>query len=203
MEKTITIIIIIGLLIFVVGVLLYLFVEYVKENIVLFRSFNWKIFGEVLLWRLFVTVRLLIFFIAGLFIAGWSIKEMLHTSGTDWGKIKATLSTVTLSERTINSKPEEFLTAVYEFQVEGNKYEVYDEVPRYSFMSVEKQIEEVRSLYETKDIFYSKDNPYQTSLKEEDTGIGMYISTLFVGFFLVLFSYWLVMEAYKQKLADY
>lgn len=203
MEKTITIIIIIGLLIFVVGVLLYLFFEYVKENIFLFRSFNWKIFGEILLWRLFVTVRLVIFFIAGLFIAGWSVKEMLQSSGTDWRKIKATLSTVTLSERTINSKPEEFLTAVYEFQVEGNKYEVYDEVPRYSFMSVEKQIEEVRSLYETKDIFYNEDNPYQTSLKEEDTGIGMYISTLFVGFFFMLFSYWLVMEAYKQKLADY
>jgi len=202
MEKTITIIIIIGLLIFVVGVLLYLFVEYVKENIVLFRSFNWKIFGEVLLWRLYVTVRLVIFFIAGLFIAGWSIKEMLQTSGTDWKKTKATLSRVTLNERTINSEPEEFLTTVYEFQVEGNKYEVYDEVARYSFMSVEKQIEEVRSLYETKDIFYNEDNPDQTSLKEEDTGIAMYISELFIGFFLMLFSYWLVMEAYKQKLAD-
>lgn len=69
-------------------------------------------------------------------------------------------------------------------------------------MSVEKQIEEVRSLYETKDIFYNEDNPYQTSLKEEDTEIGMYISTLFVDFFFMAFSYWLVMEAYKQKLAD-
>lgn len=202
MEKTITFIILIGLLIFVIGVLGYLFVSYVKENVVLFRGFNWKIFGEVLLWRLYVTVRLVIFFMAGIFIVGWSIMKMVQTSGTDWRKTKATLSRVTLSERTINSEPEKFLTTVYEFQVEGNKYEVYDEVARYSFMSVEKQIEEVWSLYKNKDVFYNEDNPYQTTLIKEDTGIVMYIPLLVTGFLFMLFSYWLVMEAYKQKLSD-
>jgi hypothetical protein len=202
MEKTITFIILIGLLIFVIGVLGYLFVSYVKENVVLFRGFNWKIFGEVLLWRLYVTVRLVIFFMAGIFIVGWSIMKMVQTSGTDWRKTKATLSRVTLSERTINSEPEEFLTTVYEFQVQGNKYEVYDEVARYSFMPVENQIEEVWSSYKTKDVFYNEDNPYQTTLIKEDTGIVMYISLLVTGFLFMLFSYWLVMEAYKQKLSD-
>jgi hypothetical protein len=202
MDKTITLIILVGVLIFVIGFLVYLFVIYVKENLVLFQSFNWKIFGEVLIWRLYATVRIILFFIGGLFMVGWAIIEMLQTNGTDWGKTKATLSRVTLSERTINSEPEEFLTMVYDFQVEGNKYEVYDEVARYSFMSVEKQTEEVWSLYKTKDVFYNEDNPYQTELNIEDTGIGMYISALFIGFIFMLSSYWLVMEAYKQKLAD-
>ncbi len=201
MEKPITLVILFGLLIFVIGFLGYLFVNYVKDNIVLVRSFNWKIFGEVLLWRLWISVRLIIFFISGLLITGWSIKEMLQTSGTDWRKTKASLSRVTLSERTIDSETQEFLTAVYEFQVKENKYEVYDEVARYSFMSVEKQMEEVWSLYKTKDVFYNEDNPYQTELNERDTGIAMYISALVAGFFIMLFSYWLVMEAYKQKLS--
>lgn len=127
---------------------------------------------------------------------------MIQNSAIDWRKTKATLSNVTLSERTINSEPEEFLTAVYEFQVNNNKYAVYDEVTRYSFMSVEKQMEEVWSSYKTKDVFYNEDNPYQTTLKIEDTGIVIYISLLITGFFFMLFSYWLVMEAYKQKLSD-
>ena len=69
-------------------------------------------------------------------------------------------------------------------------------------MSVEKQIEEVWSMYKTKDVFYNIDNPYQTTLKTEDTGIAIYVSSLVAGFFIMLFSYWLVMEAYKQKLAN-
>ena len=102
MEKTITFIILIGLLIFVIGILGYLFVNYVKENIVLIRSLNWRTFGEIVLGSL----RLIVFFITGLSMMVWSIKEMLQTSGTDWRKTKAKLSRVTLSERTINSEPE-------------------------------------------------------------------------------------------------
>lgn len=198
MEKPITFTILIGLLIFVIGVLGYLFINYVKDNIVLVRSLSWKEIGKIVLGNL----RLLVFFITGLSMIVWSIKEMLQTSVTDWRKTKATLSRVTLNERTINSEPEEFLTTVYEFQVEGNKYEVYDEVARYSFMSVEKQMEEVWSLYKNKNVFYNEDNPYQTTLKIEDTGTSIYVSSLVAGFFIMLFSYWLAMEAYKQKLSD-
>lgn len=75
-------------------------------------------------------------------------------------------------------------------------------VDRYSLNSAEKQMEEVWSLYKSKDVFYNEDNPYQTTLKMEDKGIAIYVLSLVTGFFIMLFSYWLVMEAYKQKLAD-
>lgn len=198
MEKTITFIILIGLLIFVIGVLGYLFVNYVKDNIVLVRNLNWKVFGSVLFWN----PRLILFFISTLALGGWAIMEMWQNSGPDWKKTKATLSDVILNERTTNKEPEEFLTAVYKFQVDDNIYEAYHEEPRYSFMTIEKQVAEIRSLYQTKEVFYNADNPYQTEFNERDTGLSLYIGALITSFFFMLFSYWKAMEIYKYEIYD-
>lgn len=202
MEKTITLVILCGLLIFVVGVLAYLFIGYVKENIVLVRNLNWKEFGEIFSWNPIFIVRCILFFTAGILIAGWSIMQMLQNSGPDWKKTKATLSDVILNERTVNKEPEEFLTAIYKFQVDDTIYEAYHEEPRYSFMTVEKQVAEIRSLYQTKEVFYNADNPYQSEFNERDTGLSTYIGALFTSFLFILVSYWLFIEAYKQKLSD-
>ncbi|MBX2900168.1 MAG: hypothetical protein KF775_10980 [Cyclobacteriaceae bacterium] len=201
MEKTITLVVLFGLLIFVIGFLGYLYVNYLTESIALIRNLNWKAFGEIFSWNPRFIIRCILFFIAGFFIAGWSILEMLQHSGSDWKKTKATLSDVILNERTVNGEPEEFLTAVYEFQVNENIYEAYHEEPRHSFMAVEKQVAEIRSLYQTKEVFYNAVNPYQTEFNERDTGLSLYIGALIASFFFILV-YWLFIEAYKQKLSD-
>lgn len=195
MASKITLVILLCLLIFMVGFLSYIFISYVKENIVLIRNLDAKLLGRVLLYR----PKLLVLFIFGLLMTGWAINELWNSAWTNWRKTEATLSDIVLDERTVNNKPEEFLRVVYEFQVDENTYEAYDDIARYSFMTVERQMEEVRSVFRTRKIFYNQTNPYQVHFYESDTSILKYIGALFCAFFAILFSYWLTMEVYKSE----
>lgn len=199
MAGKITLVILFGLLIFMVGFLSYIFINYVKENISLIRNLDMKLFGRVLLYR----PRLLVIFIFGLLMTGWAINEIWNSAWINWRKTDAILSDIVLDERTVNNKSEEFLRVVYEFRAGENTYEAYDVITRYSFMTVEKQMEEIRSVFRAKKIFYNQINPNQIHFYESETSTLKYIGVLFCAFFAILFSYWLAMEVYKSEKSNH
>ena len=132
------------------------------------RKFNYKGFINKLLF----SPGALLLLLFGLGGGIWFITEQtISKQTTTWDKTSADLSDVNLFERIRDKKSESFLKVTYEYKVNGNRYELYNEYILRPDEDSKKRIEEIKNNQKTRTVFYNRDNPDMGTFELEDVKI--------------------------------